>query len=317
MAMYTQQFKPAAKSAGQGKMASRQAPAEQIIQQYKNSFMRRENSAGKPLMQGGNLPAVQLKKVIQLFPDYNARPELQGSFSLAEQRPDNITGNMKRKFLALKNCEENIVRPALTGAGVHYRYGGSFAAFFQGAQRLPGDVDVEVEQPDDVHIAGGAVHHNGTTVGNPLFHQGLCACITKDVPYTCIHEPFQNAHNLTMPISVDISNEASPQFSQNVKSPAERRSVFGAGDLVSRIELIMNYLDRMAMKGNNKNDHLQIADLIISAGMASDPNLKPILHQHIDTHIKNMPAQYKMLIDRIIDAASAAHYNKSPQPRPA
>lgn len=316
MAMHTQQSKPAAKSAGQGEMASGQASAEQIIQQYKNSFMRRQNKVGTPLMHGVNQPAIQMKEVIQLVPDYNARPELQGSFSLAEQRQDNITGNMKRRFLALKNCEENIVRPALTGAGVHYRYGGSFAAFFQGAQRLPGDVDVEVEQPDDVRIAGGAVHHNGTTVGNPLFHQGLCACVTKDVPYTCIHEPFQNAHNLTMPISVDISNEASPQFSQNVKSPAERGSVFGSGDLVSRIELIMNYLDRMSRKGNNKNDHLQIADLIISAGMAGDQNLKPILHQHIDMHIKNTQDQYKMLIDRIIDNANAASYNKSPQPRP-
>lgn len=317
MVMYTQQFKPAAKSAGQGKKASMQAPAEQIIQQYKNSFMRRENSAGKPLMQGGNLPAVQLKKVIQLFPDYNARPE----FNMTITQQDTIDGmvDAKKKLFALRKCEENIVRPALTGAGVHYRYGGSFAAFFQGAQRLPGDVDVEVEQPGDVATAGNAINATGTTTQINAFGQGVYACLTKDVLFGygrdhALGGGFVMDH---MPVSVDISNEASPQFSQNVKSPAERGHAFASGDTVSNLELIMNYLDRMAMKGNSKNDHLQIADLIISAGMVNNPNLKPILHQHIDTHIKNMPAQYKMLIDRIIDDASAAHYNKSPQPRPA
>lgn len=221
---------------------------------------------------------------IQLFPDYSI---------IEDDLKENGINNYNYKLAIMKNAEEKIIRPTLIGNNINYRYGGSFAAFLQGGGRKPCDIDIEVEEGSDVMKSRDALSQKlGNRLDVKCFHENLCAYMS----FLGILQSKDHTRRYEHLINIDVSNEASPQFSTSIKSPKEMSESFNNGDLVSVDDLIINYLDRLRKKPNKKNDDQQIRTL------ANEDDFSRI-SERIDEKVKDNREYYKQLLHYILFTA--------------
>lgn len=236
-------------------------------------------------------------KTKQFYPTYN-REEFFGN----------------RKLRAMKDFEVDILRPNLNN--ITYRYGGSFAAFLNGASRIPQDIDIEVEKGEDIDNILTAL---GITPKNdaPLksYQKGLFAMLSFS---RTIEE---DGSNITESVDLDISNESSEAFSKYISSPTETKQQFETGNVMDIWGLILNYLDRIMRKGNSKNDNEQIKNLVLKEEESIKSNEQNIseddlhqrilnlCHQHIDANVKNNPNLLKELFFELFQNVMFCRYN--------
>ncbi len=170
------------------------------------------------------------EEVAQLSPDYTIKAKE------LEKNP---------RLRAMQYVETRIVTPALNR--LTYRYGGSFAAYFQGGEREPRDIDIEMENPAGVQAAAVALRRAGGVI-NFLHPDGLCAVVL-----------FLRGRYV---ISCDIVDENNARFNERVLSPEDMGETFDVGSLSSPLRLIINYLDRaIATPDRAKEDFKQIKAL--------------------------------------------------------
>ncbi|HYJ82373.1 MAG TPA: DUF4157 domain-containing protein [Allosphingosinicella sp.] len=244
----------------------------------------------------------------------NQAPKVAGAAQVVQRVPQEVNNLLQQNVPPDGIVVVNAVSERLEGEGVPHRFGGSLAARLSGARRPPSDLDVEVQNGDDVARAGTALEGlNGQTCTHGqaqaqisavavLFHANLYALLSLRFAFQdgAVHD-----------VSIDISNENAPECVQGMQSPAQRGVQPGMGSLVSRPELMMNYLHRMINKpqvAEQKGDARQIAQLLISAGFdpadvahaaelqtivtnTFDANLRPqalnLLTQIINHHLAN------------------------------
>lgn len=159
----------------------------------------------------------------------------------------------------------------LTAHNIPHRLGGSLAARLQGAGRTPNDLDIEVPNP----VALLAAYHAVTNMNVQVTVNGLHAqCQAQAAAFqvgllAVVNLRFVDQAGRVRQVSVDIVNENNPQFNQHLQAPAARGVAAPPGDLVQPPELLMNYLDRLAMRqqlGIMKQDHIQILQLLRAHG---------------------------------------------------
>jgi hypothetical protein len=166
----------------------------------------------------------------------------------------------------------NAISGSLEQAHVNHRLGGSLAARLQGAGRQPVDLDVEVQNGPDVARAGNAVL---AVNGHDFMYRNLQARIeavrVSFIPdlHAGVQTRFTAQNGERRVVDVDISNENAPQFVGGVRSPEQRGVPPAVGALVTREELVTNYIRRILTfpeRARQKGDHLQIAHLLRAAG---------------------------------------------------
>jgi hypothetical protein len=175
--------------------------------------------------------------------------------------------------LALAPLIVNAVSSGLEMSGVPHRFGGSLAARLQGAGRAPQDVDVEVQNGGDVARAGNALLHLNGRIFTYQHQQALVNSrpdgFIQDLHAGVVLGFTNQANNEQRVVDIDISNENAPAFVAGTRSPHQRGVQPAMGSLVSRGELIMNYIRRILTnpaRAAQKGDPHQVRQLLISSG---------------------------------------------------
>ncbi len=172
-------------------------------------------------------------------------------------------------------------------AGVYFRLGGSLAARVKGASRMPGDIDIEVQNPTDLRTVHDAIAKTDTTVtmnGESWHVQGQADQVDPGGNGGVAILKFTNQFGQTASINIDITNENNIMFNKNMLSPGERgapsKSLIGK-DGSPRIpktkakELVMNYLDRIYKPdrvdiSKMKGDEAQVAGILRNNGISPE-----------------------------------------------
>lgn len=153
----------------------------------------------------------------------------------------------------------------MKGLNIGYRFGGSMAAYIQGASRSPNDIDVEVSNRGKMQELAYALRQPGS---------GWTAAEHRNADGQVIL--LQAKHKNAPLIVFDMVSEADPSLKQPAEILEDMQVDVGealpGGGLVSPAELIINYLDRIQKKpqvAQAKNDQQQILDLLIRQGARS------------------------------------------------
>jgi Domain of unknown function (DUF4157) len=187
--------------------------------------------------------------------------------------------------------------------GVGYRFGGSLAAWIQGATRGPNDIDVEVANRGKMQELYFRLTQPGSG-WTGSFQQNPEGQILSLLAW---HQSYPD-------FIFDMASEADPSLQWPANNLEGMQVAQGAppesGGLVPAPELIVNYLDRMTRKpavSEQKNDWAQIRDLLISAGVTSEEQAALYWNQVIRPLVRNEHA------DRLKDAF--AHAVRTPPAR--
>jgi hypothetical protein len=165
----------------------------------------------------------------------------------------------------------------MRGLNIQYRFGGSLAAFAHGGTRLPADIDVEVNSPDnmrkllEVMWRAPAVWHVkwpqdvSELKRNPLSEWDIYSLAAYFPPVSIVATP-KEYPNITFDIVSEVEWSGPVDIRQGMQIDAG--DIGPTGHLVGVGELILNYLDRLEKKptiAKAKGDKQQIEDLVRSS----------------------------------------------------
>lgn len=186
----------------------------------------------------------------------------------------------------------------MTDNKIGYRFGGSMAAFIQGAGRPPMDIDVEVTNQENMKTLARVMTGQDSGWSGQVIPIG---------PQTGV---LNVSHRNVPGITFDIVNETIPQLPHSgaVKETMEiDAGRVPTGGIVPSAELIFNYLDRMISKPDTaraKGDDRQIAELLAGAGVRTYEGCSRFwaerLDQIVEGHVSNEKARRMREILEII-----------------